>query len=335
MAALVVPAVVATLAIALLRRSPWAGRLADVPNERSLHGEPRARLGGIGLMVAALAVAGWFATDRSGIVLMCSAALAAVSALDDRRSLPIQVRLPAHLLAAIVAVAAIGTAGFTGVAAAAFALLAVLTLAWMTNLFNFMDGTDGLAGGMALFGFGAYAFGAANAGEPALALVCAAIASASAGFLFHNFPPARVFLGDAGSIPLGFLAGALGLQGYALGAWPVWFPALVFSPFIVDATVTIARRAQRGEPVWRAHRDHYYQRLVLSGWSHRRLAICAYALMAALAASALAARAGSSMLQCSTISGWALAYLLLLALLERRLPRAHAAVRAAPERSAR
>ncbi len=95
-------------------------------------------------------------------------------------------------------------------------------------------------------------------------------------------------MGDAGSIPLGFLAGALGVQGALAGAWPFWFPVLVFSPFIVDATVTLARRMVRREPFWRAHRAHYYQRLVLSGWSHRRVALGAYALMCAGAAAALA-----------------------------------------------
>jgi UDP-N-acetylmuramyl pentapeptide phosphotransferase/UDP-N-acetylglucosamine-1-phosphate transferase len=145
-----------------------------------------------------------------------------------------------------------------------------------------------------------------------LALACCALASASVGFLIHNFPRARVFMGDAGSIPLGFLAGCFGTYGVIAGVWPVWFPLLVFSPFIVDATFTLAKRALRREAVWRAHRSHLYQRLVLAGWSHRRLALSAYALMAAAALSALAAARSEPMVQCGMIAVWVVAYLLLL-----------------------
>src|SRR6185503_1293522 len=177
------------------------------------------------------------------------------------------------------------------------AILITLAIAWMTNLYNFMDGADGLAGGMALFCFAAYALAASAAGFEALALGAAGVASAAFGFLAFNFPPARVFMGDAGSIPVGFLAGALGLHGAIVGAWPSWFPLLVFSPFVVDATATIAHRLARGDRVWIAHRQHYYQRLVLSGWSTRRLALTCYAVMIAASASALAVRTASPAMQ--------------------------------------
>src|SRR4030095_6825063 len=137
----------------------------------------------------------------------------------------------------------------------------------------------GLAGGMAVIGFGTYGLAAWLAGSSEFALLAWSIAAASAAFLLFNFPPARVFMGDAGSIPLGFLCGALGAYGIANEAWPAWFPLLVFSPFSVDASVAIARRVLRGERFWIAHRSHYYQRLVLSGWGRRRLAGWSYALM--------------------------------------------------------
>jgi UDP-N-acetylmuramyl pentapeptide phosphotransferase/UDP-N-acetylglucosamine-1-phosphate transferase len=311
---LLVPAVVSGIAIEMLRRSRWTQRLADVPNERSLHERPKPRVGGLGLMAGALPVGAYFAGEGVEVILGCAAALALVSFRDDLGSLPIHVRLPAHVIAATIAVLAVAPAiGFP------MGLLAVLVIAWMTNLFNFMDGADGLAGGMAAFGFAALAAGAALSGATALALVCAAIASASIGFLIHNFPPARVFLGDAGSIPLGFLAGALSLYGMVIGAWAVWFPLLVFSPFIVDATATLARRALRGEAVWRAHRSHHYQRLVMSGWSHRRLALAAYALMAAATLTALAFRWAEPMLQCGIIAAWGALYALLLIAMGRYL----------------
>jgi UDP-N-acetylmuramyl pentapeptide phosphotransferase/UDP-N-acetylglucosamine-1-phosphate transferase len=257
------------------------------------------------------------------ILAGCAAALALVSLADDVRSLPIAVRLPAHVAAAAVAILAIGGAtvareGLVVVEAA----VALVAITWMTNLYNFMDGSDGLAGGMAVAGFAAMAIAAAMAGHLPLALACAAIASASIGFLAYNLPPARVFLGDAGSVPLGFLAGALGWFGVLSGAWHVAFPIVVFSPFIADASVTLARRAFRGEEFWRAHRTHYYQRLVLAGWSRRRLALAAYALMIATSASALATRAMGPQAQFAIIAGWVVIYAALFTAIERRVRRA-------------
>jgi UDP-GlcNAc:undecaprenyl-phosphate/decaprenyl-phosphate GlcNAc-1-phosphate transferase len=166
-----------------------------------------------------------------------------------------------------------------------WALLAgTLAVVWMTNLYNFMDGADGLAGGMAAIGFGALALAAWLGDAPGLAAFCAAIAAAALAFLRFNFPPARVFMGDAGSIPLGFLAAALGILGVQQNVWPWLFPLLVFSPFIVDASVTLARTRAARRKIWQAHRSHYYQRVVLLGASHRQLALAAYALMLAMAA---------------------------------------------------
>ena len=317
---LALPAAVAWIAIAALRRSRFAEKLADVPNERSLHATPVPRVGGIGMMIAALPVAAWFADVPIATLVACAAALAVLSTADDIRSLPIAVRLPAHVAAAAVAILAIaapaGAREGLGVVEAALAILAIV---WMTNLYNFMDGSDGLAGGMAAIGFGALALAAAMSAQWPLAFACAAIASASCGFLAQNFPPARVFLGDAGSVPLGFLAAALGIDGALAGAWPLLFPILVFSPFIADATSTLARRVLRGERFWRAHRSHYYQRLVLGGWTRRRLALCAYALMIASAVVAFASRAADQRMQLAIIAGWAAFYAALFFAIERRL----------------
>jgi UDP-N-acetylmuramyl pentapeptide phosphotransferase/UDP-N-acetylglucosamine-1-phosphate transferase len=316
--ALGAPALAAYAVIALARSARWSGALSDHPNERSLHVRPTPRVGGIGLIAAALAGLFWFGDGALHALAACALVLAIVSLADDVRSLPIAVRLPAHFAAAAVAILAIGApmAGRDGLGIVE-ALVGLLAIVWMANLYNFMDGSDGLAGGMAIAGFGACAAGAAAAGEWPLALGCACIASAAAGFLAHNFPPARVFLGDAGSVPLGFLAGAIGLHGMLIGAWTPVFPLLAFSPFIADATVTLARRIARGEPFWRAHRSHFYQRLVMAGWSRRRLAWGAYALMAFAAASALAARTADPRVQSAIIAGWIAVYALLFIAIER------------------
>jgi UDP-N-acetylmuramyl pentapeptide phosphotransferase/UDP-N-acetylglucosamine-1-phosphate transferase len=120
---------------------------------------------------------------------------------------------------------------------------------------------------------------------------------------------------------LGFLAGALGLQGVVAGTWPAWFPFVVFAPLVVDASVTVLRRVVRGERFWRAHRGHYYQRLVLAGWSHRRLALHAYAAMALGVAVAFGAARAGPMLQCGIIAVWVAAWVLLLGTIEHYLRR--------------
>jgi UDP-N-acetylmuramyl pentapeptide phosphotransferase/UDP-N-acetylglucosamine-1-phosphate transferase len=157
--------------------------------------------------------------------------------------------------------------------------VAVLFVVWMTNLYNFMDGIDGLAGGMTVLGFATLGVLGWLGGDPGYALAAWLVAAAALGFLPVNFPPARLFMGDVGSVPLGFLAAAFALGGVRAGLFALWVPVLVFSPFIVDATVTLARRGLRRERVWQAHRSHHYQRLVLMGWSHRKTSLAGYVIM--------------------------------------------------------
>ncbi|TAN81345.1 MAG: glycosyl transferase family 4, partial [Gallionella sp.] len=183
---------------------------------------------------------------------------------------------------------------------------------------NFMDGSDGLAGGMAMSGFGCYGVGAWLGGDGAFALLNFSVAAAALGFLFFNFHPAKIFMGDAGSIPLGFLAAALGVWGWQQGYWPFWFTPLVFSPFVADATVTLFKRARRGEKLSQAHRGHYYQRLVQMGCGHRNTALAEYALMLLAGASALWGiglhRAG----QGSLLLGWGMVYFVLMWRIDQR-----------------
>ena len=282
----------------------------DHPNARSLHETPTPRIGGLGIM-AGVGAAGVWLTDGALLPLLLGAlGLAAVSLLDDLRGLPVRVRFLAHFVAAAGCLVALGLTGW--------ALMAgTLAVVWMTNLYNFMDGSDGLAGGMAALGFGALALAAWLGEASGLAAFSASIAAAALAFLRFNFPPARVFMGDAGSIPLGFLAAALGILGAQQQVWPWVFPLLVFSPFIVDASVTLMRRAMRGEKVWQAHRSHYYQRVVLLGASHRQLALAAYALMLLCAALAF------SLLVLPRLAAWllilsAVIYLLIFLAIDRR-----------------
>jgi phospho-N-acetylmuramoyl-pentapeptide-transferase len=288
--------------LGFLLKSGLAWRLAtDVPNERSLHVRPTPRVGGWGVVpVSIIAMA--LLAHSLWLVAAAAAFLAAVSQIDDRRGLPARVRFAAHLVAVLALVIVYPAA----VPWWALAVLAFLML-WLVNLYNFMDGSDGLAGGMALFGFGGYAVAALAGPHPLteLGYACAAISGAAAGFLLFNFHPARIFLGDAGSIPAGFLAGALGYWGWRGNVWPVWFPAMVFSPFIADATVTLLRRLARGEKFWQAHREHYYQRMVRLGFGHARTSIAWYVVMLIGVAVATAALGFASSVQWTLVASWA------------------------------
>jgi len=159
----------------------------------------------------------------------------------------------------------------------------------MTNLYNFMDGSDGLAGGMAFFGFSIFGLATLMRGDYVQAMMNFSVGAAAVSFLYYNFNPAKVFMGDAGSIALGFLVAALGVLGWQKNVWPLWFPILVFSPFIVDASVTLVKRSLRGAKVTEAHREHYYQRVIQMGVSHRDLALFEYGLMLAAGISAIVA----------------------------------------------
>jgi UDP-N-acetylmuramyl pentapeptide phosphotransferase/UDP-N-acetylglucosamine-1-phosphate transferase len=250
----------------------------DVPNDRSLHLLPVPRSGGMAIMAGIFA--GFAILQTPLTIVLPAATLVVVSHFDDARGLPIPVRLGAQLAAA---------AGFAfgALPADASSLVVVLGILWMTNLYNFMDGSDGLAGGMTVIGFTSLAAGAWMSGNDAALIECAIVAAAGAAFLLFNFPPAKLFMGDAGSVPLGFLAAALSLSGWRDGDWPLWFPVAVFAPFIADATVTLLKRAAARERIWEAHNKHYYQRLVRTGWSHRRTALAEYALMLACGIAAL------------------------------------------------
>jgi hypothetical protein len=313
--AAIVPAVIACGVIAALRASRLATRLADHPNERSLHAAPMPRIGGVAIALAVAPFAAAHAHGPLAAAFGAAAVLALVSLADDVHSLPVEVRLPAHAIAALVVVLAM--AGPPVLAWPGGWLGAALGGGWPrdgrpTSSTSWTAPT-GLAGAMASIGFGVLALGALQGGF------------GSSRCFAPPWPrPPRVpflersasahFHGRCGIDPSWDSSPAhSGPTAHVADAWPAWFPLLVFSPFVVDATLTLARRVAARERFWVAHRSHAYQRLVLAGWSHRRLALAACALMVAAGASALLARAGSAMLQCGILFVWAVAYALLVA----------------------
>jgi UDP-N-acetylmuramyl pentapeptide phosphotransferase/UDP-N-acetylglucosamine-1-phosphate transferase len=339
---LIIAALVSFVAALVLARrlcAPGSRLLIlDHPNERSLHSRPTPRTGGVaivaGVVTGVLILLLVFKVnipEPAGWLFGLGLAIAMVSFFDDRRHLPAIYRITTHIVAAGLVVyggLVIKVIKLPGIEFAMAGWLAgiitVLFIVWMTNLYNFMDGMDGFAGGMALIGFGALALFGLLAGNDVFAALNLVVACAAAGFLVFNFPPAKIFMGDTGSSTLGFLAAGMSLWGESAGILPLWISALVFSPFIVDASVTLIRRLLKRERVWLAHKSHYYQRLVQMGWGHRKTVLAEYALMAACAVSAVIAVRATPAIQWGIIVFWVLAYVSLMAWVDRRWSRIHA-----------
>jgi UDP-N-acetylmuramyl pentapeptide phosphotransferase/UDP-N-acetylglucosamine-1-phosphate transferase len=263
------------LALAYLKRRA----ILDHPNARSSHSIPTPRGGG--LAVSAVLIAAWAALALNGfgdffqisILCACTFGLAALSWWDDLRPLPARVRLLGQITAVSIALLLSPNGGsYFGDSLPIWLdlFLAGYLWVWFLNLFNFMDGIDGITAtettaictGIALI------TASTTAGLFPYAVVTAA---AALGFLWWNWPPARVFLGDVGSIPLGFLLGWLLLSLMQEGYWA----AAVILPayYHADASLTILRRMFRGERIWQAHKQHAYQQAVQHGWSHKAVVL--------------------------------------------------------------
>ena len=275
----------------------WVRRLAlrrgvlDVPVGRSSHRVPTPRGGGVVIVAAALLapfIAGGVAPGRLTAAMAAwlagGAAIALSGWMDDVRSLSSRTRLVVQLVAAVVLIAAAGCWSELALPLAgrvplgwAGCVLALLWIVGMTNAYNFMDGIDGIAAGQAVVAGIAWAIIGSHGRDAGISAIGAAIALSGAGFLLHNRPPARIFMGDVGSGFLGFTLASLPLLLAAgglevdRGRLPVVAAAMVW-PFLFDATFTFIRRLARGENVFDGHRSHLYQRLVISGASHGQVA---------------------------------------------------------------
>lgn len=311
---------IACLATYLLARPGGWLQLLDHPNERSLHGTPIPRTGGLAIWAggfAGVTIVLFLRGVHSEIAWIASAALVvgSVSFIDDRFHVPAGLRLAVHMLAGGLLLIGGLSLHFMRLPGCELALPAVLGLPltllfviWMTNLYNFMDGMDGFAGGMAVFGFGTFGLLAYLAGNEVFAAVSWSVAAAAGGFLVSNFPPARIFMGDTGASALGVMAGAMSLWADHAGLFPLWISMLVFSPFVVDATVTLIRRVVRREQVWEAHRNHHYQRLVRLGWGHKKTVLVEYVLMVGCSISAVLLINAPVTVQWLGIGVWGLIY---------------------------
>jgi Fuc2NAc and GlcNAc transferase len=268
-----------------LRLQPRLG-LLDVPNERSSHTEPVPRGGGV-VVVAVSLTFYFFATAYLNVAVnwgfvIAGSIIAAVSLLDDIWSIPLVPRLIVHVTAAVIFVSQngvftdLGDSGFQAGFGQLGTVISVLFIVWMINAYNFMDGIDGILGIQGVSAGLAWGLFGLFAGWQIVSLVGGVLAGSCLAFLFFNWQPAKIFMGDVGSTFLGFCFAVIAFlstevreSGTSLG----FFPAILFSfLFLFDTLFTRIRLVVRGNKFWRPHREHLYQRLVRSGIQHRSVA---------------------------------------------------------------
>lgn len=269
-----------------LRRFALARKIIDIPNERSSHFSPMPRGGGLAIVITflvgllAMRAAGYMPAFLFPALFGAGTWTALIGWIDDRRGMPAWIRLIGHFIAAGWALVWMGglpqlmfsghmiDLGWVGHVLAAFCLV------WLLNLYNFMDGIDGIAGIEAVTvcsgGLILWILSPANG---VLWMVCLLAAASSAGFLFWNFPRAKIFMGDSGSGFLGLVLGILCLQAGYASPGLFWGWLILPGTFVADATVTLLRRALRGEKIYQAHRTHAYQHAARIAGAHWPVAL--------------------------------------------------------------
>ncbi len=287
--------------------------LLDRPNARSSHALPTPRGGGLGLLLAILGsiLGSAPGAARLGPSLLAAAGVALVAMIgwvDDHKGAPVHLRLAAHMAAGILVLPLAMAAPLPLPAPVA----AVWWMFWTVsaiNVINFVDGIDGIIGLQVLiYGIFVALVGSPEGGARLTALV---LVGASAGFLVWNWSPARIFLGDVGSGALGVLVVALGASLVAEGRVGFVAAFAPLAPIFLDASVTLARRARRGERLSEAHRSHLYQRLANGRWGHARVAQLYGALSAGAAAVAAVLPQGGLLLLAALLTPLLVAGLLL------------------------
>ncbi len=269
---------VAGSACVLTGATAWYARrqgMLDIPGERHSHTVATPRGGGLGIVLALLLSSWFFPFDSAlpGFWTYCLlpgfVALAVVGFLDDRYSLSIIPRLLVQLAASLVL---LGYAQLSGWEAGIWLwIAAALFIVWMTNLYNFMDGSNGMAAMQAVFAGTSLALLFYRSGDSSVAQLAAALAAASLGFLPWNLGRARVFMGDTGSVSLGFMIAGLMFYGVIQQDFSIAVAVSVMLVFLCDSSLTLLARVIRGERWYTPHKQHIYQRLIAHGWSHSQV----------------------------------------------------------------
>jgi len=288
---LLLTSVVSWMITGILRRYALAKNLIDIPNERSSHSVPTPRGGGVAIVVSYLAVLPLLNifellfTPSFLALWGAGFAVAVVGFLDDHGHIAARWRLLVHFSAAVWGLYWLG--GFPQLIVFGYVLdlgwlghvCAIIYIVWVLNLYNFMDGIDGLAGIEAI----TVCCGGALmmwlvAPDSSAWILPVLLATAVSGFLLWNFPPARIFMGDAGSGFLGIMLALFSVQAAWVDPRLLWVWLILLGVFIVDATVTLCRRVLRGEKFYEAHRSHAYQYASRVTGAHRSVTLAVGAI---------------------------------------------------------
>ena len=286
-------AFISFMGVYLIRRYAERRQIMDHPNERSSHSMPTPRGGGLAIVLIVMGAGGWSASeaglDRSLVYLISGAVIAWLGWRDDVHSLSPRVRFTVQGLVAAVSIYGLGYFKFVTIPLFGELYLGwvgiLITFLWivgLTNAYNFMDGIDGIAGGVALAAALGWMMLASNMQNGFVFWVSLAVAAGSLGFLFHNWSPAKIFMGDVASTFLGYTFAVLPLLSADQGGDALMLGTLLMWTFIMDAGVTFIRRALKREQLFSAHRTHLYQRLVIGGYKHATISVL-YILLTLLA----------------------------------------------------
>lgn len=256
--------------------------LTDTANDRSLHTSPTPRSGGIAFNLTLILLIAYITYsnnyDIENIYVLSYIAIIVLGLIDDAVNLGAFTRLCVQLIAAIALSLPLLGIPEPGPASVLVFVICIITVVWIINLFNFMDGMDGLLSGMTITGFTSVAIILYLHDNTEYSVMSLVIVFTTLGFMLFNFPPAKIFMGDSGSTGIGLLV-SITLFIFINNKIPVTLIVIIFSPFFVDATVTVVKRLFNGENILKPHRSHYYQKLALSGINRRSILLYEYILM--------------------------------------------------------
>jgi UDP-GlcNAc:undecaprenyl-phosphate GlcNAc-1-phosphate transferase len=279
----------------------------DVPNERKVHAQPVPTSGGVaiivGFLVAAAAVAASVTAHveprQLAVIVVGALMVAAMGLVDDRLDLPAKLKLALQVVATVPLLVGGVTISFVsnpfppgGMVALPGWLSWVVTVGWVvavTNAMNLIDGLDGLAAGVSTIACLSLAVVALNVDRPAVALLCAALAGGTLGYLPWNWHPARIIMGDTGAYFLGYVIAAITIIGplKMAGAIAIFIPILVLAVPLFDTVLSPVRRYLHGKPAFKPDRDHLHHRLLAMGLSEQRVVLLIYAVTAVCGAIAI------------------------------------------------
>lgn len=268
-----------------VRRYALAKNLLDIPNSRSSHSVPTPRGGGIAIVAVLVLSAGlslFFPAAQIDLLLcllLTTLAFAILGWQDDKHDLSASSRFFVQLL--IAALSSVWLLWNTSLLALNIInilifLLCVLWIVWMANIYNFMDGIDGISAVETIVLGVTAAYWFKEAGSLSVAFICIAVAGASLGFLRWNWSPAKIFMGDVGSLSLGGFFAILALYGTTTLDIPFLAFLILYAVYLADAGITLLNRMIKNEKWWQAHRSHYYQRAVQSGFSHAQVSLAVF-----------------------------------------------------------